>query len=167
LLGVFLVAALALPIMSACTASPRQRPVKMGDVDTGATSVEAVRRQLKGTWNLMTLHLVSGETRTPVPASGQLQYDEYGNLTMRGTVTGSQQLDDGLLNITGQVAIDPVAHTIRFRAISAATPDERRIDPKLDASNVRYYEIAGDVLTTTIKDAAGATTAVATWKKVS
>ena len=152
--------------LSACESAPRVRPVKMGDVDTGATSVEAVRRQLKGTWELVTLELVSDGRKTPLTASGRLQYDEFGNMSMKGTVTGTQQIDDGLLNITGQVAIDPVAHTIRFRAISADTADERRIDPKLDAAHVRYYEFTPAGLTTSLKDAAGATTAVATWKKV-
>jgi hypothetical protein len=101
-----------------------------------------------------------------VEASGRLQYDEFGNLAMRGNITGSQQIDPGVLNLTGQVAIDPAAHSLRFRAISAASPDERRVDPQLDATRVRYYEFSGGLLTTTIKDGSGAPTAIATWKRV-
>jgi hypothetical protein len=158
-------AAFLLPL-AGCQSAPRVRPVKMGDVDTGTTSVEAVRRQLKGTWELVTLDLVADGRKTPLTANGRLQYDEFGNMSMKGTVTGTEQIDEGLLNITGQVAIDPVAHTIRFRAIDANTPDERRIDPKLDAAHVRYYEFTPAGLTTSLKNANGATRAVATWKKV-
>jgi len=161
------VAAIALPLVLACESAPRVRAVKMGPVDTGADSVEAARRQLQGTWELVTLDLVApGGARAAVAATGRLTYDDFGNLSMRGSVTGSREIEDSVLNLTGQVAIDPVAHTLRFQAVRAATADDRRIDPKLDASQVRYYEIAGGVLTTTIQDAAGAATAIATWKKI-
>ena len=162
-----LVAALALPLLSACESAPRARAVKMGPVDTGAESVEAVRRQLQGNWELIQLVLIApGGVRTPVEASGRLQYDEFGNLAMRGNITGSQHIDPGVLNLTGQVAIDPAAHSLRFRAISAASADERRVDPQLDATRVRYYAFSGGLLTTTIKDGSGTPTAIATWKRV-
>jgi hypothetical protein len=164
---IVLVAAIALPVISACESAPRASSVKMGPVDTGANSVEAVRRQLKGTWELVTLNLVGPDgTKTPVDARGQLLYDEFGNLSMKGNITGSSQVDPSVLNMTGQAAIDPVTKTVRFRAVAAATPDERLIDPKLDFAHTRYYEFTPDGLTTTVKDAKGAATAVATWKKV-
>ena len=92
----------------------------MGPVDTGATSVEFVRRQLKGTWELTALEVVTrtGEKIAP-QASARLTYDEYGNLAMRGTIAGAPEIDPSLLNLTGQVVIDPVAHTFKFTAIAA------------------------------------------------
>jgi hypothetical protein len=165
--AICLAAALAAPLLAACESAPRARAVKMGPVDTGGDSVEAARRQLKGTWELTTLELIAPDgARTPVEATGRLQYDDFGNLSMRGNVTGSQHIDPSVLNLTGQVAIDPAAHTLRFRGIKAETADDRLIDPKLDAAHVRYYEFTGDLLITTVKDAAGAPTAVATWKRV-
>jgi hypothetical protein len=162
-----LAAAVALPLLAACESAPRVRNVEMGPVDTGTGSVEAVRRQLHGNWELVTLDLVgAGGVKTPVEASARLQYDDYGNMSIRGSVTGSQQIDPSVLNLTGQVAIDPAAHTLRFQRIAAKSADERRVDPKLDAAQVRYYEFTGNILTTTIKDAAGAPTAIATWKKI-
>src|SRR3954469_3729594 len=150
---IVLAAAVALPILPACESAPRVRAVKMGPVDSGADTVEAVRRQLKGTWQLVTLNLVGPDgARTPVDAEGQLQYDDYGNLSMRGTITGSDRIDPSMLNMTGQATIDPVTHTVRFRAVTAATPDERLIDPKLDFAHTRYYEFTPDGLTTTVKD---------------
>ena len=161
-----IVAALALPVFG-CKADPRVRPVKMGPVDTGPTSIEAVRRQLKGTWELTSLDLfsASGEKTTP-QARGRLQYDEYGNLSMQGSITGTATVDPSMLNLSGRVAIDPNARTLQIMRVDAPTQEAKRVDPRLDMKNVRYYEFQGDVLKTTIKDANGATTATATWKKI-
>src|SRR4051812_26878581 len=136
-----LVAMLGLLPLGGCTAAPRVRPVKMGDVDTGAASVEAVRRQLKGTWELTALSVFSRGSETILPdATGRLLYDDYGNLSMKGTVTGSSQVEPSVLNLTGRVAIDPGAHTLRILDVEAKSADERRVDPKLDAAHTRYYE---------------------------
>ena len=60
----------------------------------------------------------------------------------------------------------PAARTLRFTRDQRRVADERRVDPQLDAARVRYYEFQGDTLITTLKDAKGATTAVAAWKKI-
>jgi len=160
-------AAIAVPLVTGCTAAPRTRPVKMGDVDTGTSSVEAVRRQLKGTWELVGLDVFSpGGEKTAAQANGRLTFDEYGNLAMKGTITGGPTLDPSALNLTGRVTIDPDLHAIRIGGVTAATTDAKRIDPKLDATNVRYYQFEGDLLKTTLKNPSGVTTATATWKKV-
>jgi hypothetical protein len=64
------------------------------------------------------------------------------------------------------VAIDTVGHKLQFRAIRAETADDRLIDPKLAFAQVRYYEFTPTGLTTTVKDAKGEPTAIATWKKI-
>ena len=162
----FLVTALATFVLAGCQAAPRARPVKMGPVDAGAGSVEAARRQLQGTWQLVELDILSpsGE-KTPVQASGRLTYDDHGNIAMRGTITGSAQVDPSALNFEGRVAIDPDAHTIKLTAVTAKSADDKRVDPKLDASKTRYYTFEGDLLKTTLKDASGTSTAMATWKR--
>jgi len=73
----------------------------------------------------------------------------------------------GSFSVSGRIVIDPVTHTFRFQAVTAPDADARRIDPQLDAAHVRYYEFVGDLLKTTVKDAKGATTATATWKRAS
>ena len=160
-------ALLALSLIGGCQGATT-RAVKMGPVDTGATSVEFVRRQLKGTWELTALEVVTrtGEKIAP-QAAARLTYDEFGNMAIRGTITGAPEIDPSVLNLTGQVVIDPVAHTMKFGAIAAASADARRVDPQLDAKNTRHYEFDGSgLLKTTVKTAEGATTATATWKKV-
>jgi len=159
-------ALLALSLVGACQGATT-RAVKLGPVDTGATSVEFVRRQLKGTWELTALEVVtpSGQKVSP-QASARLTYDEYGNLAMRGSIVGAPEIDPSMLNLTGQVVIDPVARTFKYLDIAAASADERRVDPVLDPKHTRYYEFEGNLLKTTIKAADGKPTAVATWKKV-
>src|SRR5215472_8872386 len=168
-LFVLVLAALALPFTAGCPAAPRARPVKMGPTDTGVGSVESERRRLKGTWQLESLQMLSqtGQMLT-VQAQGVLTYDDYGNLTMKGTVTGSTDIDPAALNISGRAAIDPDKHTIRILNVTAATPDDKRVDPSIDPSKVRHYEFVGvDELRTTVVNAEGKTTASATWKRQS
>jgi hypothetical protein len=147
---------------------PRVRPVKMGDVDTGATSMEAVRRQLQGTWELASLEVLSGGSMVPVPsAKGQLTYDEFGNLQMRGTVN-DPKIDSGVLQLSGRAVIDPAKHMLRLMDVKGTTTTaEQALDSTVDPAKVRYYEFVNDLLKTTVKDASGATTATATWKRVS
>jgi hypothetical protein len=167
-----IVAAFGLASFVACAETPTGTPVKTraakgGDVNAGAGSLESERRRLQGAWELTSLQIFS-PTGEPLAAqaTGRLQYDEYGNLTMRGAVTGGPEVDSSVLNIAGRVEIDPVAHTLRFRSITARSADERRVDPQIDASLVRYYEFDGDLLKTTVKAANGSTTATATWKRI-
>jgi hypothetical protein len=103
-----------------------------------------------------------------VQAQGTLSYDDFGNLAMKGTVTGSTDIDPAALNISGRATIDPDKHTIRIMDVTSATPDDRRVDPSIDPKKVRHYEFTGvDELKTTVVDASGKTTASATWKRQS
>jgi hypothetical protein len=97
-----------------------------------------------------------------------LTYDDFGNLTMKGTVTGSTDIDPSALNMSGRAAIDPDRHTIRILDVTSATPDDRRVDPSIDPKHVRHYEFVSDSeLKTTVVNAEGKTTASATWKRQS
>jgi hypothetical protein len=148
------------------SSDPRVRPVKMGDVDTGANSVEAVRRQLQGTWDLVSLEVASPSGPVKVPAKGQLKYDEYGNLAIDGNVT-DPKIDSGVLKLSGRAVIDPTKHMLRLQGVTGTTnAAEQALDSNLDPAKVRYYEFVGDLLKTTVKDASGATTATTTWKRV-
>ena len=161
------VATIALSCLAACESAPRVRPVKMGPVDTGPASVESVRRQLMGSWELTALEVYSPTGEKIVPqASGRLQYDDYGNLSMKGSIQGASGVDPSVLNLTGQVAIDPTSQSFRIVRVESASADSRRVDPALDAANVRYYEFADNLLKTTVKAADGRTTAMATWKRI-
>lgn len=159
-------AAIGLAALAGCESAPRARPVKMGPVDTGPASVESVRRQLQGTWELVSLQIFTASGPVSPEASGRLEYDEFGNLSMRGSIPAAADVDPSVLNLTGRAVIDPNTQTLRLQSISARTADEKRVDPKLDPQHVRYYEFADGLLKTTVKDATGKPTATATWKKI-
>lgn len=170
-----LIVVMGLTSLVACAETPTTmgttvptRTPKGGDVATGLGTVESERQRLKGAWALTALQIFSptGEPRA-AQATGRLEYDEYGNLTMLGTVTGGPEVDNSVLNIKGRIVIDPTSHTLRFQNITARNADEKRVDPQIDASLVRYYEFDGnDLLKTTVKAANGSTTATATWKRI-
>src|SRR3954467_15581154 len=60
-----------------------------GGAGAPSGSVEAARRELEGTWTLVSLEAApqSGGPRAQITASGTLVYDEFGNLTIDAHTT--------------------------------------------------------------------------------
>jgi hypothetical protein len=151
--------------LAACSAAPRQRAVKGGPVDTGAGSLEAVRRDLQGTWILSSLTVVDATgAKRAAKANGTLTYDDKGNMLVRGSVEGADR-SAITLDFTGRIVIDPARH--RFYAQDLQT--DRPVDPvqieAVSPDKVRQYELAGDTFTVTYLDAASKPTAVAVWHR--
>src|SRR5258707_6400269 len=69
-------------------AAPMNTPVPTSS-EPGSGNVEATRRTLFGTWELVALEAVppGGGARAEVTASRTLTYDEYGNLTIDAQTT--------------------------------------------------------------------------------
>ena len=154
-------------IVGACAAAPRQRPVKMGPVDTGAGSIEAVRRQLEGTWALVSLEMLSASgTMAPLGASATLTYDAYGNLTIAANSKPGEAGPIGAVNFSGHAEIDPKAQRLLLRSSEAGAAAVSQAMPAVSTANVRYYELNADQLKLTTKDASNQTTAVTVWRKV-
>jgi len=157
-----------LAAVGACTAAPRVRPVKMGDVDTGTGTVESVRRQLTGTWQLSSYEVYQSGKPQKMNADGQLTYDEFGNLTLRGGVHGAGESKPSVLNFSGRAVIDVTKQEIRFEDVtSAADRLPQGAAQQSDPDKTRKYVLNGADLTLTTVDASGATTAVTRWKKKS
>ena len=154
--------------VGACSAAPRVRPVKMGDVDTGTGSVESVRRQLTGTWQLTSYEVYQSGKPQKLNADGQLTYDEFGNLTLRGGVHGAGESKPSVLNFSGRAVIDVTRQEIRFEDVtSAADRLPQGAAQQSDPEKTRKYVFNGADLTLTTVDASGAPTAVTRWKKKS
>jgi hypothetical protein len=160
-------AVIAGSFFAACQAAPRQRPVEMGPVDKGPGSLGAVRKQLEGTWTLVSLETYP--ERGPavlVKATGQLIYDQYGNLTIKGIVEGSGggSTPDAsrYLILKGRAVIDPTTQRLW---VVEGEGDLSGLPPPVSADKVRYYEFSGDVLRMSVKDASGRVTAKVTWKR--
>jgi hypothetical protein len=150
----------------ACAAAPRQRPVKMGDVDTGAGSVESARRQLQGTWDLEQFETVDASgARTPHKAAAVLRYDEYGNLAIEGQLaepTAAATAASPLIAYKGRAVIDPSRRQLR---VVVEEGDATSLPAGVSTTLVREYTIDGDRMTLVMIDTAGRPTASTTWKR--
>jgi hypothetical protein len=158
--------ALAIGLGAACAPAPRQRPIKVGTVDTGAGSLEATRRQLEGTWELTGLETYpAGGQKVVHKASAVLTYDEYGNLTIMGRIEQEGATAGAaapLLSFKGRAVIDAEKHQLRL--MDAQGP-EKALPAEVSPDLLRRYEFEGDMLKLSTVDGSGQPTATATWKK--
>jgi hypothetical protein len=158
-----------LQVSSACaTARPRQRPVEGGAVESGAGSLAAVRKQLEGTWNLVSAEVVSAAgTRTTIKASAVLTYDDFGNLSLKGSYDDPAATAEqtAALNFTGRAVIDTQKQVLRLLDVRESDGDFANLPAELAARRERAYSFRGDTLTLTVKDSKGNVTAVNTWRR--
>lgn len=181
----FTVAAIGLLAWSTaigCASSPRQRPVGVGDVDTGPESLTAVRQRLDGTWALATLAIFD-ETgkKVDVEATGTLVSDAYGGLAIEYRMSDAGQKALGSLGIvspnpvmttSGRVAIDPRQHQITY--VGADYTKQSGYDAGLAAKRanpfalerIRYYTFNADgSLSLATRHDNGREAVVSTWKR--
>lgn len=163
---------LSLLLVAACAASSRQRPVSMGDVNTGAESLAATRKQLEGTWTLSRFEVADPAGKlTPVRAKAQLTYDAFGNLSIRGVLEeplpGQQTVtDQPALAYTGKAVIDTVRKEMVLTGTSATVEPDPTILAKIGLESRRRYEFGGDgTLTISIMNANGGISSRATFRK--
>jgi hypothetical protein len=158
----------------ACAAQSRTRPVRMGDVDTGPGSLEAVRRQFEGTWTLELIEIPDATGKlVPIKATGGMKMDAFGNLEVRGSLAeplpesaagpGAQVIEYG-----GRLVIDVQKSVFRLQAPEATAPIDKALLARLDPKLERKYVFTGpDRLTVSPLDASGKPTAVTHFRKVS
>ena len=140
--------------------------IPLDPVDTGANSLEATRQALKGTWTLASLEVVDERgARRAVKAAGQLTYDAYGNMTIRGLVDDPAAKGAVILNYQGRIVIDTVRHQF-FPAdlVSNKSTDGSQMAP-VSPDKVRQYQLSGKYFVVTYLDASGRATAVAQWRR--
>jgi hypothetical protein len=156
-------------VLSACSAGALNKPIKMGDVDTGPGTPEYVRRQLEGRWHLTSLTVFSAAGQpTAVPAEAELVYDAYGNITIRGRLKNAAAgAPAGVLNQNGRAVIDATKAQIRFVDTKGQSLDPSTVSDAVSFEHVRLYEFADNThLTLTTVDANGQRTARTVWRKV-
>ena len=140
---------------------------KGGAVDTGAGSLEAVRRQLQGTWTLIELKSspAPGGALAPVKAEGTLVYDEYGALTIDARTSDpaapAAARSAGLLAFKGRAVIDTAKSELKLMDLTGNVDPDAVLAPE----RRRRYAFEGDTLTLLSIDAAGNVTATAVWRK--
>ena len=161
------VSAAALLVLPGCAKTARERPVRMGDVDTGAGSLEAVRRQLQGTWELVSLAVVPPGGGAPVPlaAKGTLTYDEYGNLTVDAHTDDPNApqaaRSANLLSFKGRAVIDAARSELKLMDVTGS------VDPAtvISTERRRRFAFEGDLLKLSSLEPDGQVAATATWRR--
>jgi hypothetical protein len=157
---------------AACSAAPRQRPVKMGPVDEGPGSLKAARQYLEGRWSLESFEVFPpGKGPITLKGSGTLLYDEFGNLKIdiRADTESSDllraagiEIRDGVISSDGRTAVDMANRTLTY--IVPGQPASGSAGP-LALSRPRHWEVQGDLLTLTTKDDSGKPMSVGRWRK--
>lgn len=149
-----------------CAAAPRARPLPTTRVDRGPESLEATRRGLEGSWTLVSLEVVDARGgRRPVKASGQLMYDAFGSMTVRGVIEDPGLRDTLVIDYTGRIVIDPVRREFYPADLASNRPvDPGQIAP-VSPDKVRRYELSGDSFVVTYLDTSANPTAVIRWRR--
>ncbi len=132
---------------------------------TGAT--EAARRELEGTWELVTLESApeNQTARVPITATGTLTYDAYGNLTIVARTTDAAApvaaREVSRLSFKGRAVIDAAKSELKLMDLTGnANPDE-----VLSPERRRRFEVNADILTLSSFDDRGEVTAITTWRR--
>jgi hypothetical protein len=148
------VLAVVLASAAGCMGAPRQRPVKGGDVDTGAESLTAARKFLEGRWTLESFEVFPpGKPPITLKGSGTLNYDQFGNLRIEIRADESSadllraagvETRDGTISSDGRTVVD-----LQNRTLSYVLPGQTVGAPAagpLSPSRLRHWEVKGDLL---------------------
>jgi hypothetical protein len=158
---------------AACAPSPRQRPILLSDVPTGAGSLIEARKYLEGRWTLQWYEVFPpGQPPIRLTGKGTLIYDEYGNLEVQIRADEASlplltqagvQTTNGVFETKGRAAVDMQSRTLTY-IVEGKPPIGIPSDP-LAINRTRHGEVSGNVLTLTTQDDDGRPAAVGRWVK--
>jgi hypothetical protein len=155
------------PMPSPRTGVPSSDPIAL-DRDKPTGNVETVRRQLAGTWDLVSIEASpeNGGPRAQITATGTLTYDEFGNLTIAARTTDPDApvaaREVPRVSFKGRAVIDAPKSELQLMAVTG------NVDPNevLSPERRRRYKFEGvDKLTLESFDAKGEVTAISVWKR--
>ena len=155
------------PMPSPRTGVPSSAPIALSN-ESPTGNVETVRRQLAGTWDLVSLEAVpeQGGARAQITATGTLTYDDYGNLTIDAHTTDPDApvaaREVPRVSFKGRAVIDPPNSELKLMALTG------NVDPfeVLGPERRRRYKFEGvDKLTLESFDSTGTVIAISVWKR--
>jgi hypothetical protein len=152
----------------ACASAPREKPINVGEAATGPGSLAAVRKQLEGSWTLVSYEIVQNGRRQRLDATAEMTYDQFGNLNMIGELKNpdpSRETRPALLNYSGRAVIDVEKSELRFVVENSRDPLPRSVEANVKPENVRHFTIRDSLLELTISDANGQATGFSTWRR--
>jgi hypothetical protein len=154
-----------------CASAPRERPIPLGEVQSGPGTLASARKFLEGRWTLESFEVYPpGKGPVPLKGSGSLLYDDMGNMRMeiRADQDSADALRkagidirDGVISTDGRTAIDLQNKTITY-VLQGQAP---LIEGPLSMRIPRHWVVDGDTLTLTTKDQAGKPLSVGRWKR--
>jgi hypothetical protein len=154
--------AVALPVacllvvgpLAGCAAQPSRRPLQTSPIATGAGTTESVRKQLEGTWSLVsfTVFDAAGASRL-VEASGSLRYDAFGNLDLTGKLADPASPHASALLFKGRAVVDAAGQRIVLTDIEGNV-DPAALPPQMAPDKVRHYAFENDRLSLETRDGA-------------
>jgi hypothetical protein len=171
------VVALLVVAAAGCSAAPRQRPVKVGDVDEGAGTVAAARKFLQGRWALESFEVFPpGRPPIVLKGEGSLNYDEFANLRIdirtdqkTADLLRSAGIDttDGTISSDGRAAVDMQNKTLTYiMAGQSAGTIAKTVPGPLAPSRPRHWEVKDDLLFLSTRDEAGKNLSTSRWKRM-
>jgi hypothetical protein len=159
---------------AACAKAPREQPLPIGRVESGAGTLTEARKFLEGRWALESFEVrPPGAAPIMLKGSGVLNYDDFGNLTMelRADQASSDLLRaagidirDGVVSTTGRTAIDLQNRTLTYSLEGQRSSTATGGGP-LATNRPRHWEVMDDLLTLTTRDASGAPLSIGRWRK--
>jgi hypothetical protein len=159
---------LSKPTSPAGSGGPMNKPVALGG-DAPSGSVEQIRKQLMGTWELTALEMTpqSGGARVPVKATGTMIYDDFGNLTMDARTTDPAApvaaREVTRLSFKGRAVVDAVNKELKLMDVTGNVDPNEVVSP----DQRRKYEFdTFDTLKLSAFDASGQVTIVTNWRRV-
>lgn len=147
---------LALALGSGCAAQASRRPLRTAEIDTGAGTTEAVRRQLAGSWSLASFTVFGADgTPTDVKATGRLTYDQFGNLALTGTLAdpAAAGAHASALSFKGRAVIDTGGQRLVLADVTGNV-DPAALPATMSPDEVRFYAIEGSTLSLETRDGA-------------
>ena len=140
-------------LLAGCQAQASRRPLRTSPIETGAGTTESIRRQLQGTWTLVsfTVFNAAGAPQA-VEASGRLIYDAYGNLDLAGKLTKPQDgVTESALAFKGRAVVDPGGQRLVLADVSGNV-NAQDLPAQMAPDKVRYYTFEGDTLSLETRD---------------
>jgi hypothetical protein len=156
--------------MAGCAGAPREKPLPLERIATGAGTLSEARKYLQGRWDLETFEVrPPGKPPIALKGSGVLDYDDFGNLRMeiRADQASSDvlraagiEIRDGVISTEGRTVID-----LQHRTLTYVLEGQPVSEGPLAIRRPRHWEVTADVLTLTTKDDAGTPVSIGRWKR--
>ena len=151
---------------SACAKNTQMRAERMGLAESGPGSLAATRKALEGTWTLASLEMVDAQgMRRNVKASGQLSYDAYSNMTIRGVIEDASEAAPLVIDYQGRIFIDPAKREFYPADLVSLRPVEPGQGAAISPDKIRKYELSPDSFVVTYLDGSAKPTAIARWRR--